>query len=286
MVALFKRDLALTVDTLRITNLDASFKVKRTLGREPNTAEVNIRNLNGTNQAALEEKEEVRVVIEAGYSQPANAIIFGVNNTFASGRSVIFNGDLREVRTEREGADLVTRLSSGDGERRRRRARINRSFGRGTNLRTVVEACAEAMGVGLGNLNRITNPEFPGAGAVFPNGTTASGSVADILGEILQSAGFTYSIQDGNLQILARRTALENTTIILSSETGMVDTPSISSDGIMRARTLMIPDLFPGRKVEFRGERVTGFAFVKVADYTGDTASADWFIDVECERLS
>lgn len=286
MPQLFQRDFSLTVDTLKITELDVSFKVTRALGREPNTAEISVKNLTEAHRAQLTEKASVRVVLEAGYKVDGGGALTGPGATFSSGTSLIFAGDLREVKTMREGADLVTRISSGDGEKGRRQARINRSFGPGSSLLTVIEACAEAMGVGLGNLRELRNPEFQGAGGVFPSGTAVSGSVADILGDILRSAGFTYSIQDGQLQILKRGTALAATAVVLSSETGLIDTPNLSSDGTMRARMLMTPDVFPGRKIEMRAENVRGFFRVKRAEYTGDTTGADWFIDVECDQPS
>lgn len=284
MVALFKRDYSLVLDDILITKLDITFKVTRNLKREPNTAEITVKNLSPEHRRQLEERADVRVSLEAGYV--SSGFEFGVGGTFASGRSLIFAGDLREVTTERMGADLITKISSGDGEKRHRRSRINRGFGPGTSIRTVIEACAEALGVGVGNLRELGSPEFPGAGAIFPNGTVLSGNAAEELGAILRSAGYTYSIQDGNLQILRRGTALAGTAVVLSSATGMIDTPSISSDGTLRARTLMIPDLFPGRKVEFRGENLTGLAKVEVAEYTGDTAGNDWFIDIECKRVN
>jgi hypothetical protein len=285
VVALFKREYILTVDTLRITQLDISFNINRTLSREPNTAEISIRNLTESNRKRLEESAEVPVVLEAGYQQPQNAVVFGLNNTFASSMSAIFNGDLREIFTERDGPDLVTKVTSGDGEKRKRRARINKGFAPGTTLRTVIEALANAMGVGLGNIRRISNPSFLNAGATFPSGTTASGDAGEVLGQILRSAGLTYSIQDGELQILSLTTALDAAAVVLNSGSGLIETPSIASDGTMRARTLMIPDLFPGRKVQFDSDAVTGFGRVETAEYVGDTAGSDWFIDIECKGI-
>jgi len=272
MPQLFRRSYALTVDQLRITDLDVAFGVHRTMKPEPNTAEITIRNLHPDNRKRTEEKRHVGVVLEAGYAPPGEM-------------SLIFAGDLREVHTMRDGPDLLTVLSSGDGEEQHRKARVNRSFPPGISIRKVIEAAAEAMGVGVGNLNALSQVEFPGAGAVFPGGTVLSGNVAQELADVLRSAGLEYSIQGGVLQILTRRKALEGTALVLSSDSGMVGTPSVSSDGTARASLLMAPDIFPGRKVEFRAENLIGVYRVETARYSGDTAGADWTIEIECQPI-
>jgi hypothetical protein len=269
---LFRRAYALTVDQLRIVDLDIAFTVFRTLQPEPNTAEITIRNLHPDNRKRMEEKRHVIVNLEAGYKPPGET-------------SLIFAGDLREVHTHREGPDLLTVLSSGDGEEQHRKARVNRSFPPGTSLRRVIEAAAEAMGVGVGNLTALSQVEFPGAGAIFPGGTVLSGNVAEELRALLRSAGLEYSIQAGVMQILTRNKALEGSALVLSSDSGMVGTPSASSDGTARASLLMAPDVFPGRKVEFRSENLVGVYRVETATYHGDTAGQDWTIDVECTPL-
>jgi len=282
MTALFQRDYRVTVDDISITKLDLTFKIVRNLGREPNTAEIAIKNLSPDNRAALEEKEEVRVRVEAGYITAEGV---PADEGFA-GRSLIYSGDLREAHTERDGADLITTISSGDGEKRQRRARANKTFGPGTRIRTVVEALADALGVGLGNLRDLQDLEFGATGGIFPNGTVISGNAWRELSQIFRSAALEVTIQNGVLQVLPRRTALAGQAVLLKSTTGLIESPSQSSDGTARARCLMIPDLFPGRKVKFEAQRVSGFFRVNKASYTGDTAADDWFIDIECDPLS
>lgn len=249
---------------------------------DPNTAEINVKNLSRDNRQAVEEKKIARVSFEAGYERsPGVAQEPGFAET-----SLIFGGDLRTAHTTREGqTDLITHVNTGDGEKRHRRARINKSYAPGTSINKSIEDLVEAMGLGLGNLKSLGRVEFPNAGATFPNGTVVSGNVAAELSGLLRSAGLEYSIQNGAVQITTRRKALAGQAIVLNSNTGLIDTPSVASDGIARARMLMIPDIFPGRRVLFDTERVTGFFRINKAEYTGDTRSLDWFVDVECEPL-
>ena len=281
MPALFKRAYRLTIEHLLIEKLDIDFKVTRSLKKDPNTAEINVRNLAENNRREVEEKKLAAVTLAAGYERsPGTPEQEGFAET-----SLIFAGDLRTAHTLREDADLVTKVSSGDGEKRHRKARIKKSYVPGTKIKQAIEDLVKAMGLGLGNLKALGNVEFPKAGAVFPNGTVVSGNVAAELEGLLRSAGLTYSIQNGAVQILTRRRALSGEAIVLSPTSGLIGTPSVASDGIARARTLMIPDIFPGRVVQFRTERVTGFFRINKAEYTGNTASIEWYIDTESEPL-
>lgn len=265
---LFRRTYALTVDTVRLTDLDVSFKVDRHLKREPNTCELAIYNLNADHRRQLGEKRAVRVILEAGYEGTGNA--------------VIFRGDLRSASSTREGPDFVTRLSSGDGEKRARGTRVNRTFGPGTPVRAVLLHAAEQVGLGLGNLPQaIAEATLEGGGQVYTQGTTVHGSAYRALAEVLESCGLEVSIQNGALQVLERSRTLGSTAVLLSPETGLVESPSEASDGVVSAKTLMIPDLFPGRRVKFRTREVEGFYRVERAVYVGDSAGQEWSITTE-----
>lgn len=281
MPALFKRAYRLVIDKLLIEKLDIDFKVTRSLKKDPNTAEINVRNLAENNRREVEEKKIAAVTLAAGYERsPGTPEQEGFAET-----SLIFVGDLRTAHTLREDADLITKVSSGDGEKQNKQARINKSYAPGTSVNKIIEDLVRAMGLGLGNLKSLGKIRFPNAGDTFPNGTVVSGNVGLQLHLLLRSAGLEYSIQNGAIQILARRTPLRGQAVVLSPTSGLIGTPSVASDGIARARTLIIPDLFPGRTVQFRTERVTGFFRVNKAEYTGNTASIEWYTDIEAEPL-
>lgn len=269
MPRLFKRTATLTVGTLQFTGLDIRFAVSKSLDREPNTAEIGIFNLSQSSRQSVEETEDQQVELLAGYE-------------IEDGASVIFSGDLRKASSTRDGPDIITQIEAGDGERSYRRSRINRSFGADTSLRSVVEGVGESMGLGTGNLSELAgDADFEGLGRTFSEGVVVSGSSREELSGLLDSAGIEWSVQDGNLQLLSRGAALAATAIRLSPQTGLIGSPSIDSEGLMRARALLIPDVAPGRKVEIVSDFVSGFYRVTKATYTGDTASTEWYVDVE-----
>ena len=61
--------------------------------------------------------------------------------------------------------------------------------------------------------------------------------------------------------------------------------PQPGEDGLIAARSLLLPDLLPGRKVEIVSKEVDGFFQVQRSRFTGDTTGGDWYVDIEAEPL-
>lgn len=252
---------------IRIVNLDFEFSVVKNLRREPNTAEITVTNLSPTSRQSLEAAEDQRIRLDVGYRDDLHTI---------------FEGDLRKASSKREGADILTKIEGGDGERSFRRARTNRSFGEGTSVRSVIEDVARGMGFGVGNLETQTQGAgFEGLGNVYVEGTVVSGSSRETLTGLTRSIGLEWSVQDGNLQLLPFRTALAQTAVLLTPQTGLIESPSVDSENVLNARSLIVPGIFPGRKVDVRSEFVRGIYRVTKATWTGSMFANDWYVDVE-----
>ncbi len=277
MTRLFERHVEVTVDTIKFTGLDVAFTVKKTLKSKPNTCELTIYNLNEEHIAQLESlrpKEKVATKgigcrIEAGYKDAA---------------SQIWLGDLRTCLITREGPDWVARLESGDGEKAWQNARLHVSFGPKTDLSTALRAMVRALGVGEGNLLKVVNKLKQNGSAIWPHGTVISGSVARELQAFAKSADLEVSIQDGSLQFLDRGKALESTAVRLSSETGLLGSPTVDKDGILEAKCLMIPDIRCGGLVTVDARRIKGAYRIEEAEWNGDTAGDDWNVTIRASR--
>jgi hypothetical protein len=286
MPRLFGRSAALTVgigssQALRFTEVDFAFTIQKTLDRSPNTAEIRIFNLSQQSRTQIEETEIQQIQLEAGYQTEG-------------GLSTIFVGDKRKASSMRSGVDIITTIEGADGERAARQRRINRSFGPGTLLDSVIETVAGVMGgeggIGLGNLTELTRNslDFEGNGAEFPEGTVVSGNAMDILRGLVTAAGAELSVQDQNFQILRRGQNLPEQAVVLRSDTGLIESPSVDSEGVVSARALLIPGIFPGRQVQLLSEFVSGFFRVQKATYTGDTSvgANEWFVDIEAKAAT
>ena len=275
---LFNRNWSIRLNDRKFDKpIDIAFKVEKSIKSEPNTCELRIWNLSEAHRKELTAADKVAVRIDAGYVE---------------GITTIFNGELRYVHVERDGADLITVIEGKDGGHAYQTARINRSVPAGTSVENVLRLCAEAMGVGLGNvLDSIRNSRIGNVGAKYTEGKVLSGPVARILTTLLNSAGMTWSIQDGNLQVLDRGRARQDTSVLLTPDTGLVEAvldltkKKKRQVQVVKVKTLMVPGIYPGRQLRVRSETIQGAYRADKLIYTGDTKEGDWYIDIECKEL-
>lgn len=287
MTELRQRSAIVTVDDLRIecgatTNLDCVFDVEKNLLPHPNKMQLQVYNLSRQRieriiaRAAVKDKKGatvgVRVRIEAGY----------VGQTF-----MLFEGDLRIVFPTRQGPDLVLSIESGDGEKAVQNARIQKTYAPGTSVETVLAEVGFALGVGQGNLlKKIKGATLKGWGSVYTGGTTVSGRVVDQLTRLTRSCGLDWSIQDGQLQLLESDGFLSGTAFVLNSLTGLVDSPGVDHKGRLTAKTLMIPNLVPGRLLKLEAENIKGLYTVSRTKTSGSTFGQDWYHEVQAKAAS
>lgn len=277
MTRLFQRAGVVTVDEIELTidpadpggSLDVSFDVFRTTKPEPNTADIQIWNMTPENRFLLEEQGNVPVQIEAGYKDAT---------------SLLFLGIARTVFTVREGADIITTLQSGDGEKEYQRSRINVSIAKGATNQQALDAIVKALAVGDGNAPSLS-AKIAASPPLYPQGTVLTGSAAQILQRFTESLGLEFSIQNGALQILEAGTPLQGTATELTSETGMVGAPSVDNEGVLSVTALLIPEIFPGRLLKVESEFLSGNFRVESCRYTGSTFDNDWYVDVEAQKL-
>jgi hypothetical protein len=268
MTVLFERKVRVQVDDFVIEDLDVAFEIGKSLSaKTPNSAEIRIWNLNAEHRKRLQELEKVYVSLEAGY---------------VGGTSLLFRGDLRDVLSTREGTDWITTITSDSGRRARKR-RILKSFAPGATVEDVLKAAAKAMGVNLGNTAAKTvSAKIQGTQASkFFNGYALAGAIEAELDRLARSCGLEWSIQDDELQFLDQGMPLQELGIKLSPKTGLIGSPEPGNKGITEARCLMIPDLFPGRRIQIMSEHVTGIYRAETTKHVGDTAGHDWYVDLE-----
>jgi hypothetical protein len=266
---LYHRVAVVTVGTTRVSGLRTSFSVKRTLRQEPNTARLSIWNLARETRKALQQ-DSVPVLLEAGYR----------DNT-----SQLFSGDLRNVTSVRDGPDWLTSFESGDGENAFRSARLSKAL-KSATFEGLLKEAAQSMGVGVGNaLELAKQGKFEKAIKALTSGVTLSGFSRRVMDRLTRSAGLEWSIQDGQLQLLERGKALAGTAVLLTPNTGLIGSPEIGEGGVVAAKSLLQPDIFPGRKVEIRAAQVNGFYRVETITYDGDTHGTNWYVDMEASPL-
>ena len=274
MTRLFGRKARLTVDILEIEDLDFAFNIERSLSKEPNTAEIKIFNLKEDNRNQLTfAKRGVQTILQAGYGGTMG---------------VIFVGNLKEVASVKEGVDWVTTVRSGDGQTAANQARFNKSYAAGTSAAKVVGELADALGINTSKAGRALREAVLRDGTQqFVKGTVVKGSTYDELDRLLRSMGLEWSIQDNELQVMTSGAPLANTAIKLSPSTGLIGSPVVGSDKIVRVQALLQPDLMPGRKIEIESERVQGLYRIAKVVFSGSTepTAGNWYAEIEANAL-
>ena len=272
---LFDRKFSLIIGDLKINALRITFRVKKTLSKEPNTAEIVVTNLAETSRRKIQGKG-IPVVLSAGY----------VDNL-----AVIFSGDARFTDHGREGADWRTRIRCGDGERAYAFKRFQGSFAPGTSIADVIRAAASALSLNTGNLSDALSLPFRGGRTVFRNGFSANGDAIDVLDNLLRGAGFTLSIQNGALQVLRGGSPVPSTAILLTPDTGLVGSPELGTPAKkgeaprVKVRTLLQPKIRCGGVVELRAVGFKGQFRVETVEHSGDTDGREWYTDLELKPI-
>ncbi len=257
-----------------VSNLDISFRVKKTLKPDPNTATVEIYNLAQPSRRVLEGADRLVLQLSAGYKD--------------AGTCLLYMGEVRSAWTEWDGATCKTTISTGDSEKEIKEARIHVPIGPGVPADTVLPIIAAGLGVGSGNLiQAIVLLKKSGVINLFSSGTVISGNVARELTDLCRSAKLEWSVQDGKLQILKYGQPLNidsEPAVVLSSDSGLVGSPSIDFNstskskkgGIyVKAKTLIMPGLNPGQKIVIEAKSVQGAYRIEEVEYEGYTGGGE-----------
>jgi len=255
----------LILDTAGGVGLRITFKIVKTIGKQPNTAEITVYNLAPETRGKLQAKG-VRLLLETGYK--------------STGYAQLFVGDVRTVDHVRDGANWKTVFRCGDGERAARFARASESFAGGATIGDVVRYCVAQLGLALGN----SAEQASKLGTVLAHGWTVHGAAATELDRALRSVGYRYSIQDGTVQILAPGASVVQTIPDLSPDSGLVGSPQMGSADkkgkppSLKFKALLMPQARPGGRVRLTSERYAGVILrAHKVLHEGDTHGDDWY---------
>lgn len=250
-----------------IRNLRVAFQIEKSLEPPPNPATITVSNLSPDTRTFLQQKP-VRVDLQAGYGDE---------------RALLFRGWVRSANPVRTttGWDVIVQL--GDGDRAYNYGRVSRSFAAGTDAKTALAEVAKTMGLKLPK----SASEAKDLAKKFATGVTVAGPSRGQLSKLLAPSGRTWSIQDGELQILEDRGVRASTAIVVSQDQGMIGVPQIAAPTqageppVTTVQTLLDPAVLPGGKISLRSDTVTGTFKVRKVVHTGDTHGEDWTTTIE-----
>lgn len=265
--ALFNRDFSLNVGGKKISTngeetLRISFNVTKTLGKEPNKAEISIENLREETRALFQKKNE-EIELEAGY----------VENT-----SLIFKGTVTTTNIERLPTGWVVSVECSDGGTQIRRARTNKSTRGKVSIKNVARGLVNDIGVGQGNIADLPDLDFT-------NGFVSSGRADQQLEKVARKAKVRYSIQDGQAVFLEREQTRRGTVVLLSTDSGLVGSPQLGEKGFVTATAKIQPYLSPGYAFRLESRLINGFFRIERSVYRGDSWGDEWVVELEGSPL-
>lgn len=267
-------------ETLVIEGLRIEFDIEATRVSKPNQATISVYNLSRHTRQRIKE-EFTRMKLEAGY---------------ADNVGTIFLGELQTVVNKKNGVDVITEISVGDGTKAIQNSTANFTVDAGDDAtQNAINGLIGTMeGISKGNISAAK--DFPGA----LRSVVVCGNTKDELAKLGRKHDFEWSIQQGAVEITKNDAAI-NETIEISSESGMVGSPEMTEKGVM-VRCLLNPAIRPNRIVkvvsdfiEFdnnetpsgKRESDQGAGFFRVAKvrYTGNNEDGDFYCTIEGERM-
>lgn len=262
-------------DRVEEHELRVAFQVSRGISGSPNTFDIRIWNLNRDHRNSIGREYE-SVQLEVGYVPPEGGGNVGV----------IAKGRIRDYQHDREGPDIITTVSCGDGDLAYRRATISKTIPKNTPLPEVVDELYKEMekqGISKGEM------KFPEKTQTHKRPYSMCGSCTREMDTLGRSNGFYWSIQNETLEVIPSDGYLPGS-IYISADTGMVGTPTITDNGV-KVNALINPDARPNRLMVVDSEVLEMNAQdntyrISQVDFDGDNQEGDFVMSLHGEAMS
>ncbi len=257
------------------------FSIEKDLTNKSNKTKLEIYNLSDETRAKLE-KADTEVEIYAGYKDNGGAL-------------KIFSGNVTQCYSHDEGANVKTEMRLKDGQVALRDSVVTLSYPPGTSAGSIISHIASSMGLPLVYGKGVTP-------TAYPDGYSFVGNAPDALNEICDGQGFTWSVQNGILQVILAGSVLANHGIVFSPSSGLIGSPSRIVDanpnedeeteerkqrrknkkeGTDKSAgweidTLLFPTVNPGDAVKLESRVVKGWFRVESVRHEGSSYGGDW----------
>ncbi len=281
---------------ITIQDLRIAFNIEKTIVSDPNTATIEITNLNSDSRNFINESSEA--VVES-----KRVIILEVG--YGTSLSRLYEGEISFISHELLGTDWVTKVECDSGKKVFSQTLFNFQFAGGATVESVFEQLKQAFRTaGFGIIENFTDvvrqviekatsnersESDDVIGNKFLNGLSVSGALNEVMDKLAARHKFEWSIQDDLLQLTAQNNTTQESIVELTPTSGLLGRPIKLQDGRLKAKALIIPSVKPGRKVKIvTTVTLTEFpsALFKILRvlYTGDTRGNDWTMELEAKN--
>ena len=263
-------------------NLHIGFQIDKDTTKESNKAKLEIFNLSDATRKKIE-VPDTEVEIYAGYEKAGGAIL-------------AFKGSVTYGFTRDAGTDCITTLDLADGTKAMRDSYCSLSYAPGTSAKTIIQRCANEMGV------PVVYGDDVGELESYQNGYSYIGQADGALTEICNALGLSWSIQNNILNIILAGGTSTNRGLVFSPQSGLVGVPeriiqaeykSNKSNPKKTAKkkakkekprkkagwkiqTLLVPSVNPADMVKVESKWITGWFRVEKVSHRGDYNGTNW----------
>ena len=273
-------------------NLHIGFQIDKDTTKESNKAKLEIYNLSDATRKKIE-VPDTEVEIYAGYEKAGGAIL-------------AFKGSVTYGFTRDAGTDCITTLDLADGTKAMRDSYCSLSYAPGTSAKTIIQRCANEMGV------PVVYGDDVGELESYQNGYSYIGQADGALTEICNALGLSWSIQNNILNIILAGGTSTNRGLVFSPQSGLVGVPeriiqaeykSNKSNPKKTAKkkakkekprkkagwkinTLLVPSVNPADMVKVESKFITGWFRVEKVSHRGEYNGTNWGSAMELIEVS
>ena len=263
-------------------NLHIGFSIDKDTTKESNKAKLEIYNLSDATRKKIE-VPDTEVEIYAGYERAGGAIL-------------AFKGTVTYGFTRDAGTDCITTLDLADGTVALRDSYCSLSYAPGTSAKTIIQRCANEMGV------PVVYGDDVGELESYKNGFSFYGQAKDALTEICNALGLSWSIQNNILNIILAGGTSTNRGLVFSPQSGLVGVPERITQAEYKSNksnpqktqkekakkeeprkkagwkinTLLVPSVNPADMVKVESKWITGWFRVEKVSHSGDYNGTNW----------
>lgn len=261
---------------LRIT-----FEIEKTTSEQPNPHKIRVYNLAAATRRAIEEPD-LRCVLYAGYAEEHGPILMAA-------------GAITFAYTAYDGPDVFTELEVRDGYVEIRDTAVSLGYGPGARASVIVREIARQMGLPL-----ILEDDAPDR--TWAHGFSFFGPARQALHKVVAGTGLEWSIQNQQLQVIARGGTTRRQAVVLAADSGLLGYPERTREGARekakvkdrdtgeirqivsaqqqregwRVSSLLLPSINAGDLVKLESRSVQGFYRADGVRHVGDSAGGDW----------
>jgi hypothetical protein len=288
-------------DGLDLSQMRIKFHVEGMDFDRPKTAIIRVYNLATSTQNTIK-SEFQKVILQAGYENGA----YGV----------IFSGTIMRIKTGRESAvDTFLEISAADGDLAFLYGFVSKTLAGGSSLPQQAKPPIDAMkatgGVTSADITALEAKSTQAAvqaGVLSPRPIVQFGIAKGYLNDIADSAGCSWTIENGVLTFTSNTGYTPGQVVVLNSQTGMIGIPEQTNGGI-EISALLNPNIKIGTRVQINNAELNqtqlngqtfptfnslesfatlandGIYRVVVVEHLGDSRGNEWYTNMICLDL-